>query len=115
DVCSSDLAVQIYGGMGFSEETPVARAYRDSRINRIFEGTNEINRLLCINMLLRKSGKGEFDLTGPAWNVQKELASFGLPDPLEGPLAEEKTAITQFKKLFLMVTGARSEEHTSEL
>ncbi len=102
----SDEAVQIYGGMGFSEETPVARAYRDSRINRIFEGTNEINRLLCINMLLRKSGKGEFDLTGPAWNVQKELASFGLPDPLEGPLAEEKTAITQFKKLFLMVTGA---------
>ena len=101
-----DEAVQIYGGMGFSEETPVARAYRDSRINRIFEGTNEINRLLCINMLLRKSGKGEFDLTGPAWDVHKELATFGIPVRQEGYLYDENYATTQFKKLFLMVTGA---------
>lgn len=101
-----DEAVQIYGGMGFSEETPVARAYRDARINRIFEGTNEINRLLTINMLLRKSQKGEYDLTGPAWEVQKELASFSLPPKLEGYLAEEDKAIEDFKKLILMVTGA---------
>ncbi len=101
-----DEAVQIYGGMGFSEETPVARAYRDSRINRIFEGTNEINRLLCVNMLLRKAQKNEFDLTGPAWAVQKELATFGTPTERRGYLGEEFHAIKQFKKLFLMVTGA---------
>lgn len=101
-----DEAVQIYGGMGFSEETPVARAYRDARINRIFEGTNEINRLLTINMLLRKSQKGEYDLTGPAWDVQKELVSFAMPPKLEGYLAEEDKAIEDFKKLILMVTGA---------
>lgn len=101
-----DEAVQVYGGMGFSEETPVARAYRDARINRIFEGTNEINRLLTINMLLRKSKKGDYDLTGPAWDVQKELASFAMPPKLEGYLAEENKAIEDFKKLILMVTGA---------
>lgn len=101
-----DEAVQVYGGMGFSEETPVARAYRDARINRIFEGTNEINRLLSINMLLRKSQKGDYDLTGPAWDVQKELASFAMPPKLEGYLAEENKAIEDFKKLILMTTGA---------
>lgn len=100
-----DEAVQTYGGMGFSEETPVSRAYRDARINRIFEGTNEINRLLSINMLLRKSGKGEYDLTGPAWEVQKELTSFAQPEKLEGYLAEENKSIQDFKKLLLMVTG----------
>lgn len=101
-----DEAVQIFGGMGYSEETEVARAYRDARINRIFEGTNEINRLLTINMLLKRSVKGDFDLTGPAWEVQKELASFSLPAKTEGYLAEEDKAVKDFKKLFLMVTGA---------
>ncbi len=101
-----DEAVQIYGGMGFSEETPVSRAYRDARINRIFEGTNEINRLLCVNMLVRKSQKNEFDLTGPAWKVQKELATFSTPRQPEGYLGVELNSIQQYKKLFLMVTGA---------
>ena len=101
-----DEAVQIYGGMGYSEEAPVAHAYRDARINRIFEGTNEINRLLCINMLIRKSGKGDYDLTGPAWAVQKELANFAQPAQAEGYLGQENHAIRQYKKLFLMVTGA---------
>ena len=101
-----DEAVQIYGGMGFSEETPVSRAYRDARINRIFEGTNEINRLLCVNMLIRKSQKNEFDLTGPAWAVQKELATFSTPRQPEGYLGVELNSIQQYKKLFLMVTGA---------
>lgn len=101
-----DEAVQIYGGMGFSEETPVSRAYRDARINRIFEGTNEINRLLCVNMLVRKSQKNEFDLTGPAWTVQKELATFSTPRQPEGYLGVELNSIQQYKKLFLMVTGA---------
>lgn len=101
-----DEAVQIYGGMGYSEEAPIARAYRDARINRIFEGTNEINRLLCIKMLLRKSEKGDYDLIGPAWNVQKELATFGTTPAVEGYLAEEGHSIQQYKKLFLMITGA---------
>ena len=101
----ADEAVQIYGGMGFSEETPVSRAYRDARINRIFEGTNEINRLLSINMLLRKSRKGEYDLTGPAWEVQKELTSFAKPEKLDGYLAQENKSIQDYKKLLLMVTG----------
>lgn len=100
-----DEAVQIFGGMGFSEETVVSRAYRDSRINRIFEGTNEINRLLSINMLLKKSQKGDYDLVGPAWDVQKELTSFASPTPLEGYLAQENKIIQDFKKLLLMVTG----------
>jgi len=101
----ADEAVQIYGGMGFSEETPVSRAYRDARINRIFEGTNEINRLLSINMLLRKSRKGEYDLTTPAWEVQKELTSFSKPEKPEGYLAQENISIHDYKKLLLMVTG----------
>ncbi len=100
-----DEAVQIYGGMGFSEETPVSMAYRDARINRIFEGTNEINRLLSINMLLRKSSKGEYDLIGPAWEVQKELTSFAAPSKPEGYLGQENKSIQDYKKLFLMVTG----------
>src|SRR5690606_15556327 len=101
-----DEAVQIYGGMGFSEETPVARAYRDSRINRIFEGTNEINRLLCVNMLLRKAQKNVFEVTGPARSIQKEPSTFGTASESRGYLGEEFHAIRQFKKLFLIVTGA---------
>lgn len=100
-----DEAVQIYGGMGFSEETPVSMAYRDARINRIFEGTNEINRLLSINMLLRKSSKGVYDLIGPAWAVQKELTSFAVLSSPGGYLGQENKSILDFKKLFLMVTG----------
>lgn len=101
-----DEAVQIHGGMGFSEETVVAGAYRDARINRIFEGTNEINRLLSINMLLKRAQNGEFDLTGPAWEVQKELTSFPKPEMSDDPMAIEIKAVKDFKKLFLLVAGA---------
>ena len=102
-----DEALQIHGGMGYSQESEVERAYRDSRINRIFEGTNEINRMLIVNMVLRKAMKGELDLMGPAQDVANELMSipdFG--DLPEGIFAEEHKALTGFKKSILMVAGS---------
>jgi len=102
-----DEAVQIYGGMGYSAESPVERSYRDSRINRIFEGTNEINRMLIVDMILRRAMKGELDLMGPAMKVAGELMSIPeMTDAPEGPLAEERTALAGFKKVVLMVAGS---------
>jgi len=107
-----DETVQVHGGMGFSEEgtnTP-AQAYRDSRINRIYEGTNEINRMLMVNQLLRRAMKGELDIVGPAWDVQKELASMPSMEKPEGTYAEEQKAVKEFKKLVLMVAGAGAKK-----
>ncbi len=101
-----DETLQIHGGYGYSEEFLPARLYRDARINRIYEGTNEINRLLMVNMLIRRTMKGTLDLVGPAWEVQKELT--GLPDqsiPNESYGLEVRT-IREFKKMGLMVAGA---------
>lgn len=102
-----DEGVQIYGGMGYSAEAPMERAYRDSRINRIFEGTNEVNRLLVVDMLLKRAMKGELDLMGPATAVVDELMTipdFGEDDP--APFAAEKKIIANLKKAGLMVAGA---------
>ena len=102
-----DEGVQIHGGNGFSAEYNISRAYRDSRINRIYEGTNEINRLLTLDMTLKRAMQGRLNMMGPAMDVQKELMSipeFGAED--DAPFAAEKKLITNFKKAILMVSGA---------
>lgn len=101
-----DENLQIHGGMGYSEEGTAARAYRDSRINRIYEGTNEINRLLSVDMFFRRGMAGSFDMVGPAWAVQKELASMPSMEQPEGPYGQEIKAVSEFKKILLMVAGA---------
>lgn len=104
----ADEGIQIFGGMGFSEDTPMEAAWRDARIARIYEGTNEINRMICIGMLIKKAMKGHVDLLGPAMAVQEELMgipSFDTPD-YSAPLSQEKTIIKNLKKVFLMVAGA---------
>ncbi|MEZ4992523.1 MAG: acyl-CoA dehydrogenase family protein [Saprospiraceae bacterium] len=104
-----DETLQIHGGMGYSEEGTAARAYRDARINRIYEGTNEINRLLTVDMLLKRAMKGAIDIVGPAWNVQKELASMPGMDRPEGTYGEERKALADFKKIALMTAGAAAK------
>ncbi|MFN3343611.1 MAG: acyl-CoA dehydrogenase family protein [Flavobacteriales bacterium] len=111
-----DEGVQIYGGMGYSAEAPMERAYRDSRINRIFEGTNEINRMLIVDMLMRKAMKGELDLMGPAMKVAQELMS--IPDfggGEEGLFAKEKKYLSNYKKAVLMVAGSAAQKLMNDL
>jgi hypothetical protein len=102
-----DEALQVHGGYGFSEEYPMARSYRDSRINRIFEGTNEINRMLSIDAMLKFAMKGKLDLMGPGMAIQKELMSvpdFSAPDA-DDIFGNEKKALKNAKKAFLLVAG----------
>lgn len=112
-----DEAVQVFGGTGFSEEYPVARAYRDARINRIFEGTNEINRLLSVGMMVKKSMKGEIDMFTPAMAVQKELMS--VPDfstsSSDDYFAAEKKALANVRKAILMTAGAAVQKFMQDL
>jgi len=102
-----DEGVQIYGGMGYSAEMPMDRAYRDARINRIFEGTNEINRMLTVDMILRRAMKGTLDLMGPAMAIPNELME--IPEPLESDGSVfffEKEYLKKFKKAILLVAGS---------
>ncbi len=111
-----DEGVQIHGGNGFSDEYIISKAYRDSRINRIYEGTNEINRLLTVDMVLKRAMKGKLDLMGPAMAVQKELMSipdFGAED--EGAFAKERKYVANFKKAILMVAGAAVQKLMMQL
>ena len=114
---AADEGIQIYGGMGFSEDTPMESAWRDARIARIYEGTNEINRMLSVGMLIKKAMKGHVDLLGPAMKVQEELMgipSFDSPDYSE-LFSEEKEMIGKLKKAFLMVAGAAVQKFGMDL
>jgi len=113
----TDEGIQIFGGMGFSEDTPMEAAWRDARITRIYEGTNEINRLLTVSMLLKKAMKGEIDLIGPATAVGKSLMaipSFETPD-YSILFSEEKEMIAKLKKTFLMVAGQAVQKYGMDL
>jgi len=113
----ADEGIQIFGGMGFSEDTPMEAAWRDARIARIYEGTNEINRMLCVGMLVKKAMKGQVDLLGPATAVGKELIgipSFDTPDYSE-LFSEEKAMLVKLKKIFLMVAGSAVQKFGPEL
>jgi len=112
-----DESLQVYGGMGYSADAPMERAYRDARINRIFEGTNEINRMLIVDMLLKRAMKGEIDLMGPAMAVGKEIMSipdFGATDD-ETLFAAEKKVLKNLKKAALMVSGAAVQKFMMSL
>ena len=106
-----DEGVQIHGGNGYSDEYIISKAYRDSRINRIYEGTNEINRLLTVDMVLKRAMKGRLDIMGPAMAVSKELMS--IPDfggGEETPFSKEKKIVQNFKKAILLTAGAAAQK-----
>lgn len=114
---TADEGIQIFGGMGFSADTPIESAWRDSRIARIYEGTNEINRMLAVGMLVKKGMKGHVDLLGPATAVGEELMgipSFDTPD-FSALFAEEKDLVTRLKKVFLMIAGSAVQKFGTEL
>lgn len=114
---AADEGIQIFGGMGFSEDTPMEAAWRDARISRIYEGTNEINRLLAVGMLIKRAFKGEIDLMSPAMAVSQELMgipSFEAPD-YSAYMSEEKALIANLKKVFLMVSGAALQKYMMEI
>ncbi|HXS36652.1 MAG TPA: acyl-CoA dehydrogenase family protein, partial [Flavipsychrobacter sp.] len=110
-----DEGVQVHGGVGFSDEYGISRSYRDSRINRIFEGTNEINRLLIMDMYLKRAMKGRINLLGPAMAIQKDLMSIPEVGDNDAPFAAEQKAIANFKKAILMCAGAAAQKLMTKL
>lgn len=106
-----DQGVQVFGGMGYSADVPMERAYRDARISRIYEGTNEINRMLMVGMLLKRALKGELDIYGPAMEVAKELTAVPSFDSVDTTqlFAKEKDLLKELKKVFLMVAGKAAQ------
>jgi alkylation response protein AidB-like acyl-CoA dehydrogenase len=111
-----DEAVQIFGGYGFHEDYPVARAYRDSRINRIFEGTNEINRMLIIQMLMKRAMTGVVPLIPAAMKLSEEvLAGPSFEEPSSGAFAEEERVLAQAKKIFLLAAGTAVQKFRDQL
>ncbi|MEO2073847.1 MAG: acyl-CoA dehydrogenase family protein [Bacillus sp. (in: firmicutes)] len=106
-----DEGVQIHGGYGFMQEYPIERAYRDSRINRIFEGTNEINRLLVLGTYLRKAMKGELPLFQKAMALQEELMMLMPEEPGDEPLAQEKYLVKNAKKIGLLAAGLAAQKY----
>ena len=114
--CADD-GIQIFGGMGFSADTPMESAWRDARIGRIYEGTNEINRMLAVGMLVKKSMKGELDLMSAVMGVASELSSGGVEDKIDQDqtLSEELQKIKDLKKVFLMLAGTAFQKYGQEL
>jgi len=111
-----DEAVQIFGGYGFHEEYPVCRAYRDSRINRIFEGTNEINRLLIVQMLMKRAMGGQLPLIPAAMKLADEiLAGPSFEEAPEGVLADESRVVANAKKIFLQAAGGAVQKFREKL
>jgi alkylation response protein AidB-like acyl-CoA dehydrogenase len=110
-----DEGVQIHGGNGFSDEYDISRGYRDSRINRIFEGTNEINRLLTLDMYLKRAMKGRINIMAPAMAIQKELMSVPDFSTDDTPFAAEQKVISNFKKAILMCAGAAAQKLMTRL
>ncbi len=114
---TADEGIQVYGGMGFSADAPMEAAWRDARIGRIYEGTNEINRLLAVGMLIKRAMQGKLDLLSPAMAISKELMgipSFEVPDYSEY-MSEEKAILANLKKVFLMVSGAALQKYMMEI
>lgn len=114
---TTDEGIQVFGGMGFSADAPMEKAWRDARISRIYEGTNEINRMLAVGMLVKKAMKGHVDLLGPATAVGEELMgipSFETPD-YSTLFAEEKDLVARLKKVFLMVAGSAVQKFGPDL